>query len=458
MKRAWTAPGQSGIRSGQRWTRSPWLDGELPETAAPVLYRLASGYDLIGREAESDHWLGRLAAASDRGVLADDLLTEDLSADFQAAFQKSSPEELIRIADRGLAAAATLKNRATWTAWRLMAVGRQATGPELAPELAEELFGAALDVLAWQNTEQWMALDGLAQLGLYPGVVLERAIAIEEGLRADRPGFLHASSRGYEREEDRRREIDRARIVQARMLAQLGETEAAEELFRALATESRGAQTLRALGNHLLETDRPDEAFDAFVDVVIFGGVRLRPLAERAAEAAGFPPEAVDERLAVRRPVVEAEMAETALGGRLDRQAPELSLQDQRGVAWRLSDLTGKVVVLKFWATWCPPCLAEFPDFVRSLEAYEGDEDVVFLTIVTADSPRVEVEELLAEEGYAFPVLFADPGLALDFNILAYPTTLFVDPDGVIRFLEQGYRPAGYAELLRGRIDALRSD
>ena len=391
-------------------------------------------------------------------MLADDLLAEDLSADFQAAFQGSPPGDLVRIADEGLAVAVPLKNRATWTTWRFMAVGQLATGPEIAPELAERLFDAALDVLAWQNTDQWLALDGLVQLGLYPEVVLERAIAIEEGLRADRPGFLIASSKGYEREEDRRREIERVRIVRARMLAQLGETEAAEELFQELATASRSVQTLRAFGIHLMETDRPAEALDAFVEVMAFGGVRLRPLAERAAEAAGLPPEAVDERLAVRRPMVEAEMAETTLGERLDRRAPELALEDQRGVAWRLSDLAGKVLVLKFWATWCPPCLAEFPDLVRSLEAYEGDEDVVFLTIVTADSPRSEVEALLAEEGYTFPVLFADAGLALDFEILAYPTTLYVDPGGVIRFLEQGYRPAGYAELMRSRIDALRAD
>ncbi len=431
---------------------------DVPETEASILYRLASGYDLIGREEESDHWLGRLTAASDRGVLADDLLAEDLSADFQAAFQGSSPEELLRIADEGLAAATTLKNRATWTTWRFMAVGQQAMGPELAPELAERLFDAALEVLAWRNAEQWLALDGLIQLGLRPQVVLERAVAIEEGLRADRPGFLDASAKGYEREENRRREIDRARIVQARMLAQLGETEAAEELFQELATESRSAQTLRAFGTHLLETDRPAEALDAFVEVMAFGGVRLRPLAERAAAAAGLPPEAVDERFAVRSPLVEAELAETALGERLDRRAPALVLEDQRGVEWRLSDLVGKVVVLKFWATWCPPCLAEFPHLVGSLEAYEGDEEVVFLTIVTADSPRSEVEALLAEEGYTFPVLFADAGLALDFEILAYPTTLYVDPDGIIRFLEQGYRPAGYAELMRNRIDALRTD
>ena len=150
-------------------------------------------------------------------------------------------------------------------------------------------------------------------------------------------------------------------------------------------------------------------------------------------------------------------MAEAALGERLDRVAPALVLEDQHGVEWRLSDLAGKVVVLKFWATWCLSCLAEFPDFIASLEAYAGDEDVVFLTIATWDSGRNEVGELLAEEGYAFPVLFDDGGMALDFELRVIPATLYVDPGGVIRFLQEGYRPAGYAEQMTRRIDALRT-
>ena len=427
------------------------------ETPAPILYRLASGYDLIGREDESDRWLARLVSAPDRGVLANDLLAEDLSSDFQATFQRGSPEEVVGIADQGLAAATTLKNRATWTTWRLMAVGRRAMAPEVDPEVKEEVFEAALDVLAWQNAEQQMALDGLAELGLHPEIVLEKAVEVEKGLRADRPGFLYPGARGDEREENRQRAIDRVRIIQARMLARLGETKAAGTLFEELATESRRTQTLQALGNHLLEMDRPTEALDAFVEAIAFGNTRLRPLAERAAAAADLPPEAVEERLTVRRPVVEAELAERALGERLDRAAPALALQDRHGVGWQLSDLAGKVVVLKFWATWCPPCLAEFPDFTAALKAYEGDEEVVFLTIVTADSPRIDIDELLAREGYTFPVLFDEGGLALDYQILGYPTTFYVDPDGVIRFLDQGYRPAGYAERMSRRIDVLRS-
>ena len=427
------------------------------ETPAPILYRLASGYDLTGREDESDRWLASLASAPDRGVLADDLLAEDLSLDFQAKFQRAPPEEVVGIADQGLAAATTLKNRATWTTWRLMAVGRRATGPDAEPEAKEEVFEAALDVLAWQNSEQQMALDGLAELGLYPDIVLEKAVEVEKGLRADRPGFLYPGARGDDREENRQRAIDRARIIQARMLARIGETEAAGTLFQQVANESRDAATLGAYGRHLLRTDRPAEALDVFVEAIAFGGSAFRPLADEAAAAADLSPETVEERLAVRRPVVEEELKRRELGQRIEREAPEFALADQTGVEWRLSDLEGKIVVLKFWATWCGPCIEEFPHFVELLATYEDDEDVVFLTVATAGSPRDEVAEQIEEGGFTFPVLFDEQGLALDYEILGYPTTFYLDPAGMIQFKREGFVESGYEAGVARRIAALRS-
>ena len=451
---------------------------------APVLYRLAAGYEMLDREKEADSWLGRLEAVPDRGVLADELRHRNLSMGFGdrlfGSSADASPQAAVQIVDEGLKAA-DLGVRGVWVKRRHMAVLEQVLapldsdrsvrqalngtvhvsaeppGPTLDAEAAGQLFDAVVEVIRWQNGRQLAALNSLLYFGIRPRAVLDEAIAVEEALREDRPGYLAAAYRGDKRDREQQKAIDLARIAQARALTQLGEIEAAGRLFEELADRSRGSATLGEYGRHLLRTDQAAEALDPLVEAIAFGGFGFRTLAEEAAAAAGWHPGTIDERLASRRPAVEKEMERRELGERLQREAPDFSIEDQSGFEWRLSDLAGKIVVLKFWATWCGPCLAEFPHFVELLKTYEDDEDVVFLTVATAGSPREEVADLLQEHGYTFPVLLDEQGLALDFEIHGYPTTLYLDRSGVIQFKGDGFRESGYAAAAALRIDALRS-
>ena len=448
---------------------------------APLLYRLVAGYEMLGRKKEADSWLGRLEAAPHRGVLADELRHWNLSMKFGnrlfGSAADASPQAALQIVDEGLKTA-DLGRRGVWVKRRYMAILEQALapdrsfrqaldgtvrvaaeppGPTLDVDAAGQLFNAVVEVIRWQNGRQVTALNSLLYFGIRPRAVLEKAIAVEKALREDRPGYLFAAYRGDKRDKERQKAVDLARISQARALTQMGESEAAGRLFEELAHQSRGSATLGEYGRHLLRLDRPAEALEALVEAISFGGSGFRPLAEEAAEAAGLPLESIDERLAHRRPAVKKEMERKELGGRLQREAPEFAIEDQSGFEWRLSDLAGRIVVLKFWATWCGPCLAEFPHFVELLKTYEDDEDVVFLTVATAGSPREEVAELLEEHGYTFPVLLDEKGLALDFEIRGYPTTLYLDRSGVIQFKADGFRESGYASAASLRIDALKS-
>lgn len=462
------------------------------EPEASILYRLAAGYDMLGRQAEMEHWLERLESASDRGALADGLRYWRLLIEVQnrlGSSDEGAPEAALELVERGMerpsltyrGAWVTLRSQAVLrralaslpgdaptprTVTRMVTVASEPPGPALDAPVAEQLFDAAMDVLvwrfAWESGGHLEALRSLLYFGVEPRAVLEEAVRLEEALRADRPGYLFAGYQGDERERARQLEIDRARVLQARALTQLGEIEAAGELLQALATRSRRTSTLGEYGRHLLRADRPQEALTAFVDAIAFGGSALRSLAEEAAAATGLSPDAIagtiDQQLAVRRPAVEEERVRRELGARLELEAPDFAIPDQNGVEWRLTDLTGKIVVLKFWATWCGPCLAEFPQFTELLGKYEGDDEVVFLTVATAGSPRDEVARMIEENGYAFPVLFDEQGLALDFNIQGYPTTLYLDGAGTIQYKRQGFSPAGYESGVARRIDALRAE
>ena len=95
-----------------------------------------------------------------------------------------------------------------------------------------------------------------------------------------------------------------------------------------------------------------------------------------------------------------------------------------------LASLKGKVVVLHFWATWCPPCRAEFPEFARFAAAARPEDPWVVVPVSIDDSPD-PVGPYLAKLPERFPVYWDEGGtLANALNVSAIPTTVILDRDG----------------------------
>jgi cytochrome c biogenesis protein CcmG/thiol:disulfide interchange protein DsbE len=111
--------------------------------------------------------------------------------------------------------------------------------------------------------------------------------------------------------------------------------------------------------------------------------------------------------------------------------APDFELKTLDGTSIRLSDLKGKVVAVNFWATWCEPCRIEMPDLEARAESHAAD--LVVLGVNFDESPE-DVRAFGKRVGVAFPLLL-DPGGVVQhlYRVLGYPTTFFVDRDGVIR-------------------------
>ena len=116
--------------------------------------------------------------------------------------------------------------------------------------------------------------------------------------------------------------------------------------------------------------------------------------------------------------------------------APDFELQNIEGNSVKLSDLRGKVVGINFWATWCAPCVYEMPMFQEMYEEYSPDLEI--LAINNQESKDV-VLPFLEEMGLSYEILY-DPEaeVALKFQVIGFPTTYFVDREGVIRAVHVG--------------------
>ena len=118
--------------------------------------------------------------------------------------------------------------------------------------------------------------------------------------------------------------------------------------------------------------------------------------------------------------------------------APDFVLRTLDGGQARLSDYRGKTVVLNFWASWCPPCREEMPEFQELWEqrGADGSDDLVILAVdrIREDSEGA-VEGFTDEVGVTFPVLFDTAGGDVEarYRVLGLPATYFIDRDGVIR-------------------------
>lgn len=116
---------------------------------------------------------------------------------------------------------------------------------------------------------------------------------------------------------------------------------------------------------------------------------------------------------------------------------PDLALKDLAGVSRSLDDYKGKVVLVNFWATWCPPCRREMPSMQRLKEKMSG-RSFVMLGVDSAEQ-REEVEAFLKLVKVDFPILL-DPDTAATrrWKVFALPTSFLVDRNGKVRYSISG--------------------
>ncbi len=115
----------------------------------------------------------------------------------------------------------------------------------------------------------------------------------------------------------------------------------------------------------------------------------------------------------------------------------DFSLGSLDGAQIALADYEGEVIIMNFWATWCPPCRAEMPAINRFYEAHK-DEGLAVLAI-NAQEDAATVRPFIQANKFSFPVLLDLQGrVASQYSTRSFPTTFIIDRDGVIQHVQTG--------------------
>ncbi|HEX9627727.1 MAG TPA: TlpA disulfide reductase family protein [Acidiferrobacterales bacterium] len=134
------------------------------------------------------------------------------------------------------------------------------------------------------------------------------------------------------------------------------------------------------------------------------------------------------------------------------RPAP-LSLRELNGDTRQLADFRGRVVLVNFWATWCPPCIKEMPSMQRLHERFA--ERGFAVLAVNMGETEAEVRAFLTRVPVSFPILLDADGVALKaWKVFAFPTSYVVDADGRIRLAVFGEVDWDAPEVI-AKIEAL---
>ena len=129
-----------------------------------------------------------------------------------------------------------------------------------------------------------------------------------------------------------------------------------------------------------------------------------------------------------------------------DKPAPEFELPALAGGDVSLADLKGQIVILDFWATWCPPCVEGLPKVAGVAEEY-ADRGVVFYAVNVREEPDA-IHGFLNREGLEGLNVLLDGGdVAEAFHVGGIPQTVVIDRQGVVRAVHVGFGPGGEKQL-----------
>ncbi len=122
----------------------------------------------------------------------------------------------------------------------------------------------------------------------------------------------------------------------------------------------------------------------------------------------------------------------TSKQGLIGQTAPDFTLKDVSGQKISLSQYRGKVVILNFWATWCPPCREEMPSMEALYQKYK-ERGLVILAVNVDDNGETAVKKFLHKTPYSFPIVLDTDNVSQHvYGVFRFPESFIIDREGTV--------------------------
>jgi thiol-disulfide isomerase/thioredoxin len=149
-------------------------------------------------------------------------------------------------------------------------------------------------------------------------------------------------------------------------------------------------------------------------------------------------------------------ISSSARATEVGKPASPFSLPSTAGKTVSLASLKGKVVVVDFWATWCVPCKKELPVLAKLAQRHQASGAPVVFVTINRDRERKNVDRYLKTAKLGALTVLLDPAgaVAEKYDLATMPTSVVVDPQGLVKHINSGFVP-GDEKKLQAQIDAL---
>ncbi|MFW5836615.1 MAG: TlpA family protein disulfide reductase [Desulfovibrionaceae bacterium] len=128
----------------------------------------------------------------------------------------------------------------------------------------------------------------------------------------------------------------------------------------------------------------------------------------------------------------------------------EVQRLDADGLLQRIAEAKGKVVLINFWATWCPGCLQEIPELVKLRKAY--DEDELLVIGASVDESRGKLQRYLAKRPVNYPMYQAASEASMLYGVRSIPLILIYNPKGELMVKHEGFAPFDQLQAAVGKL------